>query len=429
MTIHSQTLVNPGAELGNTTGWTQLGTTGMAAVTSGGGNVPHSGSYMFKAGSGSFQQWEQTVTLDSGLYTAIDGNDAAVRYSAWRVGAGGADLDRGALYISFYDGSAALISTESTDVTDPATWFKDEILMAVPPNTRSIKIGTVNYDGSAGSGGDVYWDDFELDISDDKTVDYPDPDWHPKALQLGVYAWGTFQSESTRDHNTVILTMSASETSSGLYDIKAHQLGLYAWARGRTERRDLRAWPFTQDDHDFWVLQLGDDGTLIFDKLTGQWAQWRSPGFSYWRGNDGVQWEGWNICCDSESGKLWIIDPEGRLDDETTPITSVISGRVQTRMRKNAQCHMAELAVSEQEPPTGIDASTLTITLRTSDDDGNTFVSHGSITGEDVGDDITVRWYGLGLMPAPGRVFEITDTGYARRIDGLNIEVGDEAVG
>lgn len=251
----------------------------------------------------------------------------------------------------------------------------------------------------------------------------------PKANQYGVYALGIFPAEQARISQMPNYVLAAAETSSGLFNVYSHQYGAYALVRGKTDRRDLRAWPFTQDDHDFWVLQLGEDGTLVFDKLTGQWAQWRSPGFAYWRGNDGVQWEGWNICCDSESGKLWIIDPEGRLDDETTPITSIISGRVQTRMRKNAQCHMAELAVSEQEPPTSIDASTVSIALRTSDDDGHNFVNHGSVTGEAIGEDITVRWYGLGVMPAPGRVFELTDTGYARRIDGFNIEVGDEDVG
>jgi hypothetical protein len=188
--------------------------------------------------------------------------------------------------------------------------------------------------------------------------------------------------------------------------------------------RQLRAWTFTQDDHDFYVLQLTGGITLVYDKLTNQWAQWRSSGKTYWRGSDGVQWEGWNVTCDTESGILWKIDPEGRLDDTTTPIVSIVSGRVQTRMRKNAQCHMAELAVSEGAPPATIAEGAVGISLRTSDDDGISYLSHGEVAGEAIGEDITVRWYGLGLMPAPGRVFEITDTGYARRIDGLNIEVG-----
>lgn len=250
-----------------------------------------------------------------------------------------------------------------------------------------------------------------------------------RANQLGVYALASQPADFVYSSQMPNIVLAASETSSGLYEVHSHQYGAYALVRGVTERRDLRAWPFTQDDHDFWVLQLGEDGTLVFDKLTNQWAQWRSPGKAFWRGNDGVQWEGWNICCDTDTGILWRIDPEGRLDDATTPITSVISGRVQSRFRRIPQCFMGELAISEGEPPTGVDATTLAITLRTTDDDGLNYVDHGDITGEAIGNNITVRWYGLGLMTPPGRVFEITDTGYARRIDGFNIEVGDEPVG
>lgn len=251
----------------------------------------------------------------------------------------------------------------------------------------------------------------------------------PRASQLGAYGLVSQPADFIYASQMPNIVLAAAETSSGLFNVYAHQYGAYALVRGVTERRDLRAWPFTQDDHDFWVLQLGEDGTLVFDKLSSQWAQWRSPGKAFWRGNDGVQWEGWNICCDTDTGILWRIDPEGRLDDGTTPITSLVSGKVTTRMRRNAQCHMAEVALSEGEPPTGVDASTLAISLRTTDDDGLNFISHGDITGTAIGSDITVRWYGLGVMPAPGRVFEITDTGYARRIDGFNIEVGDEDVG
>lgn len=187
--------------------------------------------------------------------------------------------------------------------------------------------------------------------------------------------------------------------------------------------RTLRAWTFTQDDHDFYVLQIGTFGTLVYDKLTQQWAQWKSPSFTYWRGNDGVQWEGWNIACDSESGKLWIIDAEGRLDYGTTPIISVVTGGISSRMRMNIPCYMAELSVSEGRPPDTIPEGDVGLTLRTSDDGGQTYLTHGEVVGKGQSEDMTVRWYGIGLIPAPGKVFEITDTGYARRIDGLNVEV------
>lgn len=173
------------------------------------------------------------------------------------------------------------------------------------------------------------------------------------------------------------------------------------------------------------MLQLGDESTLVYDKLSGQWAQWTSPSFVYWRGQDGCDWEGYNLACDTETGKIWEIDEEGRLDYGTTSIRSQVTGQITDRFRNFVNCYMAELAVSEAQPPASIDPSTVGITLRTVDSNGLNSVTHGEVTGEAVGDDITVRWYGLGLMQAPGRVFEITDTGYARRIDGLNLEIGN----
>jgi hypothetical protein len=382
-------------------------------------STPHSGSRLFAAlnGFASTSEWDQDITVDAGLEAAIDAGTAAVKFTGWHEHL----AETGHIYVKYYDGSMVLLGTGATDDTGPSTWSQDILYSRIPENTRTLRFGTLS--NTSGFGSNSFWDDFTLDISDNADVDWFEF-FAAHATQIGTYALATFPTAQARASQLPIAVLAAAETSNGLHDAKVHQLGAYALVRGKLDRRDLRAWTFTQDDHDFYVLQLGDVGTLVFDKLTGQWAQWRSPEFVYWRGNDGVQWEGWNICCDTESGILWIIDPEGRLDDDTTPITSIVSGRAQTRMRKNAQCHMAELAVSEKEPSTGIDASTLTITLRTSDDDGQTYTSHGDVAGEDIGEDITVRWYGLGLMPAPGRVFEITDTGYARRIDGFNIEVG-----
>jgi hypothetical protein len=242
--------------------------------------------------------------------------------------------------------------------------------------------------------------------------------------QLGAYAVALQKAEDLYTQQSAGVVVAASETSSGLFNLNIQQLGAYALVRGRAERQDLRCWTFTQDDHDFYVLQLGDE-TLVYDKLTEQWAEWVSPTFNYWRGEDGVDWEGFNVCCDTESGKIWKIDPDGRLDYETTPIRSVVTGGLTERFRKHVPCYMAELAVSESSPPEGIDATTVGITLRTYDGANQNSVSHGEVEGLATNVDITVRWYSLGLIKAPGTVFEIVDTGYARRIDGLNIEIGD----
>jgi hypothetical protein len=247
-------------------------------------------------------------------------------------------------------------------------------------------------------------------------------------LSMGAaYMIGIYPSAEVRVSQAGVNILKQAETSSSLYLVKNHQAGVNVLARGIVDKPILHAWRFPQDDHEFYVLQMGSNGTYVFDKLTHQWAEWQSPDSVNWRGNDGCDWQGINVCCDTQSGKLWKIDADNRLDYETTPITSTVTGGMSLRFRKNVPCFMAELAISEGQTPEGIDPATLGISLRTGDT--LTWYDHGTVTGDQVGDKVTVRFYGLGVMGYPGRIFEITDTGIARRIDGLNIEVGGNAGG
>jgi hypothetical protein len=196
---------------------------------------------------------------------------------------------------------------------------------------------------------------------------------------------------------------------------------------GIKDEHNLRAFTFTQDDHDFYVLKLGVNKTFVYDKLTSQWSQWQSPRLKYWRVNDGCGWQGINVGCDSLSGDIFQIDPVGRLDYLTTPIVSQIFSGKTFRFRTFQPCYMAELSVSENGPPAGIDPTTVGIQLRSSDTIN--WTDHGTVTAQAAGTQTYARWYGLGLMKSPGILFEITDTGYARRIDAFTIEIGGQVSG
>jgi hypothetical protein len=194
---------------------------------------------------------------------------------------------------------------------------------------------------------------------------------------------------------------------------------LVAILRGAEERL-LRAWTFTQDDHDFYVLQAAAE-TYVYDNLTSTWSQWQSPDAqNYWKGSDGTDWNGINVCCDPDSDAIYLIDPTNRLDYNTTPITSVVYGGMTERFRNITSCFMGELAISQATPPAGIDGTTVGITLESTDT--ITWFNHGTVQGSGAGSPTWVRWYGLGLLTPPGRLFKITDTGLARRIDGFTIE-------
>lgn len=186
------------------------------------------------------------------------------------------------------------------------------------------------------------------------------------------------------------------------------------------EERMLRAWTFTQDGHDFYVLLAGGE-TYVYDKETETWCQWVSPDASFWRGVDGVDWEGLNVCIDPDSGKVFNIDPQGRLDYRTTPITSIVYGGMTERFREMPSCYFAEIAISQNSPPHNVDPTTLSITLETTDTLNSW--NHGTVYGAPTGNMTVPRFYGLGLLHSPGVLFKITDTGFARRLDGLTVEI------
>jgi len=406
-------LVNPGAESNSTTGWT---------IVAGSWHTPsdpifpcsiaaHGGTRYF-TGTISSGTAEMYQDLDVSAYAAsIDAGTCSTIASAYRTETN----YQGRIYVKFINALGSVISTvRSPYSTSQCLWLEDRINTAVPANTRTIRIGAQATPLSAPSS--FNFDDFSLIFVDT---------YEAYVHQAVMYGIVTQPAQYLSVLQAPLLLTVQGETSSGEFHFNIQQAVMYALVKKHGDKRKLRAWTFTQDDHDFYVVQLGSL-TLVYDKLTRQWSRWKSPSYNYWRGEDGRGWEGFNVCCDTETGKIWKIDAEGRLDTDgstITPITSTMVGQLTERFRTMVPCFMAELAVSEGQPPSGVDAGEAYLQLRTSSDGGQTFTDHGNVLSTDLGEDITVRWYGLGLMKAPGQVFEITDTGYARRIDGFNIEV------
>lgn len=422
MPTYSQTLVNPGAELGNTSGWTLAYGNFVAQVS--GSPASHSGGWKFKGATTSGgASWYQDITVDPTLYSAVDHGQVTADYRAWHICNTFLGVTtNGRIWIKFYSAEGALLDSVQNAYTQPLAYTQEQILKIVASGTRKIRIGCENDSSNATI--TSFYDDFTLDL-----VDSGVPSLATNAADYQSVTYGLVAQPAAQvlDEQTAVLAVSSAQTSGGNYKVFGEQFVGYALVKGFGDTRKLRAWTFTQDDHDFYVLQL-NDSTLIYDKLTGEWARWQSPGYSYWRGDDGCGWEGFNVACDPHSGKIWKIDAQGRIDiDGTvhTPITSKVVGVLSVRFRRNVPCYMAELALSEGKPPTGVAAGGAYLQLRTSSDDGQSWVDHGNVLSTALGEDITVRWYGLGLMKAPGQVFEITDTGYARRLDGFNIEVPD----
>jgi hypothetical protein len=197
------------------------------------------------------------------------------------------------------------------------------------------------------------------------------------------------------------------------------------------ESLTLRVWGYSLDGHDFYVLRVGPSATFVYDLTTGQWAEWASPNRDNWRAHVGCNWVGMTetlddgrsdvVAGDDVTGILWRLDPLAGVDDNTTTGTSeftrMVVGGIPLDGREVAQCNAVTLSLSLGNPAlTGAQ-----ITIRTSDDQGHTYINHGSILTTTADYTQVVEWRALGQMKAPGRIFEISDNGAAVRLSAADL--------
>lgn len=191
----------------------------------------------------------------------------------------------------------------------------------------------------------------------------------------------------------------------------------------------LRVWGYVLDGHAYAVFRVGPSASLILDLSTGQWSRWASPAQDKWRAHVGQNWIGMGsttmargfgsdvVCGDDSTGILWILDPTAGADDDPTtgePVQFIreVTAGIPLSGREVAPCNAVTMGLTLGDPTqTGA-----AIELETSDDNGNTWVSHGTVTVTAGSYSQVVEWRSLGLMRAPGRIFKFTDNGATVRI-------------
>lgn len=221
-------------------------------------------------------------------------------------------------------------------------------------------------------------------------------------------------------------------------DLRISQARVFGATRGRIDNPRLRAWTYTLDGHDMYVLRLGDTETLVYDTYSEQWSTYTSNVDDVWRASTGINWigaedfantNGSNVLVgDDTFGLVWFLAPELGYDDhpltttpDPQPFTRVAMGQLPLSGRDKAPCFQVFL-----DCDVGVPSSTGTaVTLETSDDAGHNFDNQGSVTIT-IGDfSKEVFWSSLGQMRAPGRLFKLTDDGAITTIFGLDMRNGD----
>ena len=204
--------------------------------------------------------------------------------------------------------------------------------------------------------------------------------------------------------------------------------------KGLTDDPKVRAWVFTLDGHDYYVLSLGSQETLVYDIATEQWYTWANESSQRWRAYTGRNWLGGSVYADrygsniiagdAGNGTLYFLDPEGNADDDAVrgfttprPFLRQITGQVAVRGYESLPCYDVSLMGSIGD---SLDASLTSVTLFTSDDAGKTYQDQGTLTVTPSDYEARLEWNsGLGSFEAPGRMFLVQDFGALKRIDWL----------
>lgn len=222
--------------------------------------------------------------------------------------------------------------------------------------------------------------------------------------------------------------------------ISARQAFLLVAARGRVADPNIRVWTYTLDGHDYYVIRLGNDETLVCDLSTKQWSTFGSGDGNLWRAYTGTNWIGADsvaatygsniIVGDDGNGSLYFLNPNADLDDDAllgseTPRTfhRAVMGQITTRGYSAARCYGATLygSVGSQETA-GEELNA--VTLSYSDDGGDTFTNAGTVSTEGADWNTRLTWRSLGSFRYPGRLFKVEDYGALKRIDSLEMEDG-----
>ncbi|MBU6231608.1 hypothetical protein KGP36_02975 [Patescibacteria group bacterium] len=213
------------------------------------------------------------------------------------------------------------------------------------------------------------------------------------------------------------------------------QLSMLAAAIGRVSDPNIRAWTFTLDGHDYYILRLGNLETLVYDNKTQQWYTWASGDGNTWRAYNGCNWlggmawansQGSNVIVgDDGTGTLYFLNPLQDTDDDALygsarpqPFRREVYGQIAFRGYGRQPCFGSQLfgSIGDQT-----NSSIDTVNLSVSDDKGNTYNDVGTITITPSNFDSRLYWRSLGSMKYPGRLFKFTDYGALRRIDSMEV--------
>lgn len=227
-------------------------------------------------------------------------------------------------------------------------------------------------------------------------------------IELGVAAGLSLEKQ---DNSVFYLANDLSvRRLQGIRPLRVSQHGIEAQIQRLALNTDGFGMSYTQEGHLFYVLTFPSDGrTFVYDATTNEWHERESYGLNRWRPNWIIEAYGKQLACDSQSGKVGILDPDtheewGEPQRVELTFQSVYGeGQRATHQRFELE-HNAGYGLT-----TGQGSSPLA-TLKMSDDGGETFRSMGlQSLGERGKYKTRTKWHRLGSSRDRVYQLEISD--------------------
>lgn len=223
---------------------------------------------------------------------------------------------------------------------------------------------------------------------------------------------------------TELVALAATQQDNVMVQVTEAAL-LVAYVTGGTEKFNSRAWGFNSDQHQFYVMHLGVEGTFVYDVLSQEWAQWQTEGFVGWNAEHGVEWNNEVYFADVALPTLWRMDYTADIDEDFRTIRRVVTGGIPASARETLKTGMFTLSATIQGALVDDSSEAPQVTLSISDDGGKTFRSRETIE-VDGNERQDITWKGLGMIKAPGRVFQVEDRGGFICIEGAEQKIDGE---
>ena len=174
-----------------------------------------------------------------------------------------------------------------------------------------------------------------------------------------------------------------------------------------------KAWTFDFDGHTFYVLDLAEQGAMVYDLTTQSWSRWDTAGYEghfnmkngfHWR--DGKQVIGGGML----DGLLVGLDEASYLDEDFRPVVYEVNGVLFASAEKYIRQFNLRLVGSPGRTGLVDPISPPILNLTYSDDNGGTWSNPRAIElTQDKNQRIEFR--SLGAFRQPGRIFRMYDNG------------------